>query len=100
MTSGRIFIYLLTAILVMSCSGENDTIVGNHGWHLNYIHRPAESLIAYHNDYLPNIIDTTCADLHIFLLKITPYPIIIYVYPYKCLSKDKVITTRCSWERR
>lgn len=75
MTSGRIFIYLFTAILVMSCSGENDTIVGNHGWHLNYIHRPAESLIAYHNDYSPNIIDTTCADLHIFVtsaLKVQP----------------------------
>ena len=67
MTSGRIFIYLLTAILVMSCSGENDTIVGNHGYHLTYIHRPSESLIAYQNDYSPDIIDTACADLHVYV---------------------------------
>ena len=67
MNVGRIFIYLFTAILVMSCSGENDTIVGNHGYHLTYIHRPSESLIAYQNDYSPNIIDTTCADLHVYV---------------------------------
>lgn len=66
-TLGRIFIYLFTAILVMSCNSENDTIVGNHGYNLTYIHRPSESLIAYQNDYSPNIIDTTCADLHIYV---------------------------------
>ncbi|NMA73041.1 MAG: hypothetical protein GX963_02530 [Bacteroidales bacterium] len=67
MNVGRIFIYLFTAILVMSCSGENDPIVRNHGYQLNYIHRPAESLIAYQNDYPPNTIDTAWADLQIFV---------------------------------
>lgn len=67
MTLGRIFICLITAILVMSCSSETNTIIGNHGYHLTYIHRPSENLIAYQNDYSPDIIDTTCADLHVYV---------------------------------
>ena len=66
-TLGRIFIYLFTAILVMSCNSENDTIVGNHGYHLSFIHRPSENLIAYQNDYSPNIIESTFADLHVYV---------------------------------
>lgn len=67
MTLGRIFICLITAILVISCSSENNTIIRNHGYHLTYIHRPSENLIAYQNDYSPDIIDTTCADLHVYV---------------------------------
>lgn len=67
MTLGRFFICLLATILMMSCSDENDTTVGNDGYHLSYIHRPSESLIAYQNDYSPNIIDTAYADLHIYV---------------------------------
>lgn len=51
----------------MSCSSGDDIIIGNDGYHLTYIHQPSESLIAYHNDYSPKIIDTTCADLHIYV---------------------------------
>lgn len=57
---------MLAAIaMVASCSDGNDDVIMNRGYHLVYIHRLPECVTAWQNDYAPNTIDTTVADLRV-----------------------------------
>lgn len=68
MTSGRLWVFLILVLSLISCNHEEKTQLGDYGNCLVFVHRPSESIIARANDYTPNTVDTACADLHVYVM--------------------------------
>ena len=66
MTSGKIYIILIICICILACNNENER-EGKPESNVSFAHRPSESIIALANNYSTYTVDTTCADLQVFV---------------------------------
>lgn len=91
MTLDKLFIYLATPLFMLSCSGESEinplSPIVDHGSGLSYLRWPAERLIAYQNECSNSNIDTTCADLLVYVtwdeMRSSGYPYSLESYSLK-----------------
>lgn len=69
MTSDRIIICLIAMLALISChkNDNEDTHLGDRGYYLTYVNGGATHINAVQNAYAQNTIDTTCADLLIYV---------------------------------
>lgn len=67
MTFSKILLFVSAVIALASCDKEDGLLPPpeDRGYHLLFLHSPAERVLAFENEYSTYTVDTACADLRV-----------------------------------
>lgn len=72
MISDKYYMYIIVTCFIVSCSKDDNDKIGENGFCLSFNNVPIDTLLVLENDYSPSVINTTCADLHVWMMSTSP----------------------------